>query len=133
MTVDPHEDPGFGFYSARTALWDEIAHNAPFYLIFKSAGNDRNDVGPDSGTHLVWNYLLNDWERFKHIPLGVLAVGAVLAGMVFFKPFFGHTDQVAKFYGEEISTDPTKVRPQHLGPNDKTGTQDDQDDKVDNQ
>ncbi len=33
------------------------------------------------------------------IPLGVLAVGAVLAGMVFFKPFFGHVDEVARFYG----------------------------------
>ena len=26
--------------------------------------------------------------------------------------------KVAKFFGEQISTDPTKVRPQHLGPND---------------
>ncbi len=33
------------------------------------------------------------------VPLGVLAVGAVFAGMVFYKPFFGHTDSVAKFYG----------------------------------
>ncbi|MEM1432170.1 MAG: proton-conducting transporter membrane subunit, partial [Pseudomonadota bacterium] len=33
------------------------------------------------------------------IPLGVLAVGAVLAGMVFFNQFFGHADKVAKFYG----------------------------------
>ncbi len=33
------------------------------------------------------------------IPLGVLAIGAVLAGMVWYKSFFGHTDQVAKFYG----------------------------------
>ncbi|MFK7869025.1 MAG: NADH-quinone oxidoreductase subunit L [Roseobacter sp.] len=33
------------------------------------------------------------------IPLGVLALGAILAGMVWYKSFFGHTDQVAKFYG----------------------------------
>jgi NADH-quinone oxidoreductase subunit L len=33
------------------------------------------------------------------IPLGVLAVGAVLAGMVWYNSFFGHTDKVAKFYG----------------------------------
>ncbi|WP_295313609.1 NADH-quinone oxidoreductase subunit L [Roseobacter sp.] len=33
------------------------------------------------------------------IPLGVLAVGSVLAGMVWFNSFFGHTDKVAKFYG----------------------------------
>ncbi|MEM1074284.1 MAG: NADH-quinone oxidoreductase subunit L [Pseudomonadota bacterium] len=33
------------------------------------------------------------------IPLGVLALGAVLAGMVWYGSFFGHTDKVAKFYG----------------------------------
>lgn len=37
--------------------------------------------------------------RVMLVPLGVLAVGAVLAGMVFYKPFFGHVDQVADFYG----------------------------------
>ncbi|MDG1531849.1 MAG: NADH-quinone oxidoreductase subunit L [Paracoccaceae bacterium] len=33
------------------------------------------------------------------IPLGVLAVGAVFAGMVFVGPFFGYHDEVNKFYG----------------------------------
>ncbi|MCR9125399.1 MAG: NADH-quinone oxidoreductase subunit L [Rhodobacteraceae bacterium] len=33
------------------------------------------------------------------IPLGVLAVGAVFAGMVWQKSFFGHVDEVGKFYG----------------------------------
>ena len=33
------------------------------------------------------------------VPLGVLSVGAVLAGMIWYGGFFGHTDQVAKFYG----------------------------------
>jgi NADH-quinone oxidoreductase subunit L len=33
------------------------------------------------------------------VPLGVLSLGAVLAGMVWYSSFFGHTDQVAKFYG----------------------------------
>jgi len=33
------------------------------------------------------------------IPLGVLALGAIFAGMLWYKSFFGHTDQVAKFYG----------------------------------
>ena len=32
-------------------------------------------------------------------PLGVLALGAVFAGMIWFNSFFGHTDQVARFYG----------------------------------
>ncbi|MEP1587591.1 MAG: NADH-quinone oxidoreductase subunit L [Tateyamaria sp.] len=33
------------------------------------------------------------------IPLGVLAIGAIFAGMVWYGSFFGHTDKVAKFYG----------------------------------
>jgi len=33
------------------------------------------------------------------VPLGVLALGAVFAGMIWFKPFFGDHDTVNKFYG----------------------------------
>ena len=33
------------------------------------------------------------------IPLGVLAVGAIFAGMVFYKPFFGSDASVGKFFG----------------------------------
>ncbi len=33
------------------------------------------------------------------IPLGVLSLGAIFAGMIWFSSFFGHVDQVAKFYG----------------------------------
>ena len=33
------------------------------------------------------------------VPLGVLSVGAVLAGMLWFNQFFGHADKVGKFYG----------------------------------
>lgn len=33
------------------------------------------------------------------VPLGVLALGAIFAGMVWYGSFFGHTDKVAKFYG----------------------------------
>ncbi|MCG7494767.1 NADH-quinone oxidoreductase subunit L [Thalassobius sp. Cn5-15] len=33
------------------------------------------------------------------IPLGVLAIGAVLAGMVWYNVFFGKTEQVAKWFG----------------------------------
>jgi NADH-quinone oxidoreductase subunit L len=33
------------------------------------------------------------------IPLGILALGAIFSGMLWFSSFFGHTDQVAKFYG----------------------------------
>jgi len=37
------------------------------------------------------------------IPLGVLSVGAVLAGMLWYGSFFGHADQVGKFYGIPVA------------------------------
>lgn len=37
------------------------------------------------------------------IPLGVLSVGAVLSGMLWYGSFFGHTDQVGKFYGIPVA------------------------------
>ena len=33
------------------------------------------------------------------IPLAILAIGSILAGMIWYKSYFGHVDQVAKFYG----------------------------------
>ena len=33
------------------------------------------------------------------IPLGVLGLGAVFSGMVWYGSFFGHTDEIADFYG----------------------------------
>ena len=56
------EDAGFGFYAGGTAEWDAIAHAAPRYLVVKSAGNDRDDVGPGpSGGHYVWDGDASDW------------------------------------------------------------------------
>lgn len=49
--VDPGivEDANFGFYDTESQLWDQIAVDAPYYLIVKSAGNDRTDIGPAEG------------------------------------------------------------------------------------
>jgi len=33
----------YGYYSSHAHDWDEISYNAPFYLIVKSAGNERNE------------------------------------------------------------------------------------------
>lgn len=40
------EDPNFGYYDAESRLWDQIAYDAPYYLIVKAAGNDRSETGP---------------------------------------------------------------------------------------
>ncbi len=48
-------DPGdtvdfkFGYYDDDTQAWDSIAYHAPYYLIVKSAGNNRDVTGPEVG------------------------------------------------------------------------------------
>lgn len=43
------EDYKFGYYSNDSQSLDDIAYNAPFYLIVKSAGNARDENGPAVG------------------------------------------------------------------------------------
>lgn len=49
-SISTTEDYSFGFYDSQAHDWDYIARNAPYYLIVKSAGNDRGD-GPYNGVH----------------------------------------------------------------------------------
>ncbi|MBM3321312.1 MAG: VCBS repeat-containing protein [Candidatus Eisenbacteria bacterium] len=63
VEVSEVEDYAFGFYSDLTKGWDEIAYNAPYYAIVKSAGNERDDDGPGpGGGHYYWDPDSNDWE-----------------------------------------------------------------------
>ncbi len=43
ISISTAEDYKFGFYDDQAQSWDQIAVNNPFYLICKSAGNDRGD------------------------------------------------------------------------------------------
>ena len=42
-------DYKFGYYDDQTQVWDSLAYNAPYYLIVKSVGNNRDVNGPDVG------------------------------------------------------------------------------------
>mgnify|MGYP001814963875 CR=1 FL=1 len=46
---DGDEDPKFGYYDLEAQLWDQVAYDAPTYLAVKAAGNDRTDIGPNTG------------------------------------------------------------------------------------
>ena len=37
------------------------------------------------------------------VPLGVLSLGAIFSGMIWFNSFFGYADQVGKFYGIPVA------------------------------
>lgn len=73
-SISTQEDYLFGFYDSEAKSWDNIAVNAPYYLIVKSAGNDRNE-GPGGGQYP------NDgpYDCVSHggIAKNVLTVGAV--------------------------------------------------------
>lgn len=51
--ISTEEDSDFGYYNSKARTWDNIAFNAPYYLIVKSAGNDRGDS--HGGSHEAWN------------------------------------------------------------------------------
>lgn len=44
------EDYKFGFYDGYSQAYDQIAYNAPKYLIVLAAGNNRGETGPAVGT-----------------------------------------------------------------------------------
>jgi len=50
--VGDGEDRNFGRYTSQAAVWDELCRQAPYYLPFKAAGNDRaaSNNAPEHGT-----------------------------------------------------------------------------------
>lgn len=52
-TISSTQDYRFGFYDLEARSWDNVAYNAPYYLIDKSAGNDRRE-GPTSQPVVHW-------------------------------------------------------------------------------
>ena len=48
-TISNTEDYKFGVYNSSSRAWDQIAQNAPYYLIVKSAGNNHGQNGPSVG------------------------------------------------------------------------------------
>ena len=61
-SISTYEDYKFGYYNSAAQNWDQIAYNAPYYLIVKSSGNNRSYVGPNIGQP-YWKYdAYGDWE-----------------------------------------------------------------------
>ncbi len=107
-TISETEDHNFGRYETTSETWDEIANDAPYYLIVKAAGNSRG-VGPSGGTqHEVWDgsWVLSTATRdlnggvdgYNSIPTygvakNIMAVGNVnAAGVLRGSSSFGPTD-----------------------------------------
>ena len=79
-SISPDEDYKFGFYDSGSRQWDQIAANAPYYLIVKSAGNDRGDGPSNSGNGVAERDGGDDGYDCispKGIAKNILTVGAV--------------------------------------------------------
>ncbi|MFQ5494805.1 MAG: S8 family serine peptidase, partial [Phycisphaerae bacterium] len=91
VSVSVTEDNDFGRYSGFTMQWDQVAHDYPYYLICRAAGNDRDDFGPGpGGEHVVyfgfqWNTSTDtrdpdgdyDCITTVNVAKNILTVGAV--------------------------------------------------------
>lgn len=75
--ISTEEDYKFGWYSSYTRDWDQIAYNAPFYLIVKSAGNDRNDAAPAGGAYPDDCPTGYDCIGTQGVAKNILTIGAV--------------------------------------------------------
>lgn len=65
------EDYKFGFYSSDAQELDSIAYNAPFYLIVKSAGNNRGETGPEVGQPYFRFNAQNQMSAAGNRPAGI--------------------------------------------------------------
>lgn len=88
-SVDSLQDWSFGYYDDDAAAWDQIALNAPFYLICKSAGNNRGYAPAANQVHKVYRngaWVTSTKARTNHtydcmnsntLAKNILTVGAV--------------------------------------------------------
>ncbi|MDE3236687.1 MAG: S8 family peptidase [Bacteroidota bacterium] len=54
-TINASNSYAFGYYDASAQTYDNIAFNAPYYLIVMSAGNSRSTTGPAVGSTYLYN------------------------------------------------------------------------------
>ncbi len=66
-----NEDYKFGYYSTASQALDSIAYNAPFYLIVKSAGNNRDENGPAVGSPYYRYNSSNQMASAGNRPAGI--------------------------------------------------------------
>lgn len=129
-------DKYFGMYDSLAREWDAIAYDAPYYLIVKSAGNDRTDnpgngdtvyYTSDGGAHwtsVVYNAAIhpagdgaykNGYDTLDQhgVPKNILTVGAVYDAVN-----AGVRDPGSAFIAEFSSFGPTddiRVKPDVVG------------------
>ena len=128
------EDPNFGYYDSESQLWDQIALDAPYYLIVKASGNDRTDTGPSPGEEYTvidqdGNFLFTSTlpRNADCAPLGydclptnsvaknILTVGSVDDVPGGYSPLSGSASVVMSPFSSWGPTDDGRIKPDVMG------------------
>ena len=64
VPVSSVEDVSFGLYDSKAQQWDQLVYSNPFYLPFKSAGNDRGEGTSGSAPRVYFNNNTGAWVAF---------------------------------------------------------------------
>ncbi len=62
-TWGDRESDIFGQYNTDTADWDMVCYNAPYFLPFNAAGNDRDNQAPAEGTTFQYYRFHKWWDK----------------------------------------------------------------------
>lgn len=65
--INVPEDAAFGAYNDFARAWDAICYDAPYYLPFAAAGNDRED-GPSTGNSIYFPAANGGWTVTTYNP-----------------------------------------------------------------
>ncbi len=68
VNVSTVEDFNFGYYDSRAGSYDQMAYYNPYYLIVKSAGNDRTSIGSNVGQPFRRRNAQGQWETLNRPP-----------------------------------------------------------------
>jgi hypothetical protein len=128
------EDPYFGYYDSQSQLWDQIAYDAPYYLIVKAAGNDRSDFGAapgeeytvidQDGNELFTSTLPRNPDCWpagydclptNSVAKNVLTVGAVDDLLGGYSPISGPSSVLMSDFSSWGPTDDGRIKPDLVG------------------
>ena len=109
-SISSTRDWKFGFYNSTSGLYDEIAYNAPYYLIVKSAGNDNSDTGDGSKPP--------DCDPFDCIPTNGVAKNILTVGAVkkLTDPYTNPSDVQITSFSSFGPTDDGRIKPDIVAP-----------------
>ena len=113
--IDQNEDYQFGFYNNLSRQMDQIAFNAPFYLMCRSAGNERGEgpsyAGTDGNPEIDGG--TDGYDCISPVKLGknILSVGAVREVLDYNNP----DDVVMSSFSSWGPVDDGRIKPDIVG------------------